>query len=57
MTDITKCSGEGCPLSETCYRFTAVGDPYYQSYFVQPPYKEDTGCSMFWNTEGKKDER
>jgi hypothetical protein len=24
MTDITKCTGEGCALKETCYRFTAV---------------------------------
>ena len=33
MADITKCTGEGCPLKETCYRFTAPTD-MYQSFFV-----------------------
>jgi len=23
MADITKCKGEGCPIKESCYRFTA----------------------------------
>jgi hypothetical protein len=26
--DITKCSGENCPLKEKCYRYTAEADSY-----------------------------
>ena len=28
MADITKCDGVGCPLKETCYRFTAVDSKF-----------------------------
>jgi hypothetical protein len=47
MADITKCKGEGCPVKENCYRFTALADEYYQSYFVESPFK-DGKCDMFW---------
>lgn len=46
MTDITKCSGEGCPLKETCYRFTAKASDW-QSWFAEVPYK-DGKCEMEW---------
>lgn len=51
MPDISMCSGDGCPIKEKCYRFTAKPDEYLQSY-IQPPYK-DGKCEMFWpiNTE------
>jgi hypothetical protein len=39
MTDITKCTGEGCELKETCYRFTAPTG-MLQSYFMNPPIKD-----------------
>ena len=38
MSDITKCSGEGCPIKEKCYRFTAKSD-VYQSIFLEVPGK------------------
>ncbi len=59
MTDITKCTGEGCPFAQNCYRFTAIGDPYYQSYFVEVPYKEGEGCKLYWSITTRKqvDER
>lgn len=50
MSDITKCSGEGCLVKDMCYRFTAEGD-YYQAYFVDPPFTIADGvfkCDMFW---------
>jgi hypothetical protein len=50
--DITKCEGTNCPLKENCFRFTAPGNPMYQSYFVDVPFK-DHACEMFW---GKKSE-
>ena len=49
MTDITKCTGEGCPLKETCYRFTAPTD-MYQSFFVGVPVKHGQ-CEYYWNTK------
>jgi len=48
MTDITKCTGKGCPLKETCYRFTAH-EEIYQSFFVGVPIKNGQ-CEYYWNT-------
>jgi hypothetical protein len=48
MTDITKCTGEGCELKETCYRYTAAMGTY-QSMFVEVPI-EDNNCNYYWNT-------
>lgn len=47
MPDITMCSGEGCPLKESCHRFTAKPNEYRQSYFVDPPIK-DSKCEYYW---------
>lgn len=47
MPDITMCKGEGCPAKELCYRYTAKPNEYRQSYFVEPPYKDDE-CDHFW---------
>lgn len=46
MADITKCSGQGCPVKENCKRFTAI-ESMKQSYFVNPPFK-DNECEMYW---------
>jgi len=46
MTDITKCSGENCPMKESCYRYTAEADTM-QSYFIEPPIK-DGKCEHYW---------
>jgi len=46
MADITMCSGNGCPLKDMCYRFTAPGSER-QAYFTTPPFKEGY-CDMFW---------
>lgn len=45
--DITKCSGKDCPLKESCYRFTSKEDKVHQSYFAEPPIK-DNQCEMYW---------
>ena len=47
MPDITMCHGGDCPHKEKCYRFTANADELYQSYFVDPPYK-DGKCEYYW---------
>lgn len=57
MSDITKCSGQNCPIKEKCYRFNAKSNEHWQSYFVDVPGKwtpndeNDTmvfECEMFW---------
>ena len=45
--DGTKCGGEGCPLKETCYRFTAKPTEFRQSYFTEPPVKKGK-CEYYW---------
>lgn len=49
MSDITKCDSKDCPLKEKCYRYTAPSSEYRQSYFVTPPYNEETKtCNYLW---------
>ena len=51
MTDIAKCSGEGCPIKEKCYRFTASEDTF-QSWIEKPPYNhEKNNCEIYWERE------
>lgn len=48
MADITKCSGEGCPFKENCYRYTAP-EGYWQSYFMKTPYSDImNACMHLW---------
>ena len=47
--DISKCSGEGCPLKERCYRFNTPMSEYRQTIFVNPPYDKKTKkCDEYW---------
>jgi DnaJ-class molecular chaperone len=46
MPDITMCSGIDCPYKDSCYRYTAKPSEY-QSYFVDPPIKNDK-CDSYW---------
>lgn len=49
MADITKCSGTGCPIKDTCYRFRALANDYYQSWFSEEPYNHKAGyCESYW---------
>jgi len=46
MPDITLCRNKDCPLKDICYRYRAVPDPVWQSYFdPQPPESEN--CEHF----------
>jgi hypothetical protein len=45
--DITMCMGTNCPYKESCYRFTATPNEFRQSYFIEPPFK-DNDCEMYW---------
>ena len=48
MPDISMCSGKDCPLSTTCYRCTATPSEFRQTYFLNPPVKEDGTCDHYW---------
>lgn len=53
MTDITKCvnaeDGKGCPVRETCYRWTALDSENqdYQ-YFFDESDPEPINCEHYW---------
>jgi len=53
MPDITMCSGKGCTIKDTCYRFTATPYPEWQSRFETPPFRKDGTCGSYWKTKGK----
>ena len=49
------CSGQDCPLKETCYRFTATPNEFSQSYFLNAPYNKETKtCEYEWKKDIKK---
>jgi hypothetical protein len=52
MPDISMCVGTDCPQKETCYRFTAKPNEYWQSYFSVPPIK-DGKCDMYWGDKAE----
>jgi hypothetical protein len=56
MPDITMCEGQGCPLKESCYRFTATASSMRQAYFIDSPYnKGQKACKYYWdNGKNKK---
>lgn len=50
MPDITMCTGDGCPLKNTCHRATAKPSER-QPYFIDPPFKKKMGgtaCEYYW---------
>jgi hypothetical protein len=51
--DITLCVGTNCPQKETCYRFTAKPNEYWQSYFSVPPIK-DGKCEYYWGDNSER---
>jgi hypothetical protein len=58
MSDITKCAGEYegrvCPKRDTCYRFTAKSNEFWQPYFHIPPfYNWNDGCDYYYRDMSK----
>jgi len=47
--DITKCSGDKCPIKDKCYRYLA-DESEYQSYVLDPHEIKDGvfTCDLFW---------
>ena len=53
--DITKCSGDKCPIKESCHRYTAKAGEY-QSYLIETPFEINDGvfsCDMFWGEQAE----
>jgi len=66
MADITKCTGNGCPIKDKCYRHTAPNSQR-QSWFVDSPGKwgwrreefengdifdhREFRCDMYWGEQ------
>jgi len=48
MADISMCSGKGCELKETCYRFKATPNKNRQSFFGASPNSTPTECEYYW---------
>ena len=50
MDDLTKCTGEGCPLRYDCHRFTKIDYYREETFFVEVPFnhKLET-CEYIWN--------
>ena len=53
MPDITMCTGVGCPLKETCYRYKAKPNELWQSFFMKPPFEKGK-CEHYWETKRGK---
>lgn len=51
MPDITMCHGDNCPQKESCYRYMAIPNDLWQSYFVEAPVKEDGKCDHYWEMD------
>ena len=49
MPDITMCTNITCPLRESCYRFKATPNPFWQSVAKFEWYTENgvVKCEMF----------
>jgi len=49
MSDISKCTGVGCPLKETCWRYKAPANEFWQSYLTEVPYNHNVNaCEEYW---------
>lgn len=66
MSDITVCSGNGCPLANTCWRALAPRDYIYQSQFVTPPFKASPwkdgdwmpyACEYYWKYDAREEHK
>ena len=53
MPDISMCSNKTCPLKETCYRSTAIPNPYGQTYasFTWSYDEGQNACDFYWPTK------
>lgn len=56
MTDVCLCPATPatCPLTQTCYRAQAKGNPDWQTWFLSVPYDDAKGkCAYYMRVNGK----
>lgn len=51
MPDISKCTGIGCPLKETCYRCISEPNEFRQAYVAFKYDEEKQECKHYWENE------
>jgi hypothetical protein len=55
MADISKCKGTGCPIKETCYRYLAPSNDFWQAYLTEVPYNHAAdSCDHYWEMYSQK---
>ncbi|MHB8871827.1 MAG: hypothetical protein ACYC5G_05225 [Candidatus Doudnabacteria bacterium] len=55
MPDISMCNPKHCTIKKKCYRFTATPSEFWQSWFTEEPYNQQTKtCDFYWEVETKK---
>lgn len=52
MADISMCKNKQCKDKDTCYRFNAVADKYYQSYLFIEGKQDKNTCGNYWKMKG-----
>lgn len=50
MADISMCQNVKCKDRDSCYRFTATPNPYWQSYILLPS-KNKNECEFYWDNK------
>ncbi len=55
MPDMSICTGEECPLRNTCYRYRANASEYLQSYIESPYSTEESKCDFYWPLRQKQE--
>lgn len=49
MVDISVCNRRDCPRKDTCFRYLADRDDYWQSeLLVEKKILSSKGCDMYW---------
>lgn len=54
VADISMCQNKKCKDKDTCYRFNAVPEKYYQSYMLIEGTKDKNKCEYYWKMKGVK---
>jgi len=57
MPDISMCTNLSCPSKETCYRFKAIPNEFWQSYFTFVLAEEETKCNSYIKIENYERKR
>jgi len=48
MVDISVCNRRDCPKKDTCFRYLAERNDYWQSQLVVDKLNLKDGCDMYW---------